>query len=335
MDYRQLGDTGIKVFGACLGTMTFGRETDGKTSQEMISRFLDRGGNFIDTADAYGAPPGTSEEIVGEALKEKRKKVILATKAYFPMGHGPNDGGLSRVHLFRALENSLRRLRTDYIDLYYVHWWDGMTSLKETLSTLDIFVKQGKVRYIGVSNFTAWQVMKALGISKYHDWEKFVCFQIQYNLITREVEREIIPLCREEKLGITVWGPLAAGFLSGKYHRESKPVKGRLARIKKENDESWENRATERNFVILDTVEKIARERGKSCAQIALAWVRCQPGITAPIMGARTLEQFEDNLGSLEIKLTPEEHKSLDEVGRPENEYPYSYIRRVSRNYPY
>jgi len=180
MEYKQLGSTGIKVSEICLGTMTFGRETDKKTSQEMISQFLDKGGNFIDTADVYGARPGNSEEIVGEALKGKRKKVILATKAYFPTGRDPNDTGLSRVHLIQALENSLHRLQTDYIDLYYVHCWDGVTSLEETLSTLNTFVKQGKVRYIGASNFTAWQLMKALGISRHYSWEEFICFQIQY-----------------------------------------------------------------------------------------------------------------------------------------------------------
>ena len=335
MEYKQLGSTGIKVSEICLGTMTFGRETDKKTSQEMISQFLDKGGNFIDTADVYGARPGNSEEIVGEALKGKRKKVILATKAYFPTGRDPNDTGLSRVHLIQALENSLHRLQTDYIDLYYVHCWDGVTSLEETLSTLNTFVKQGKVRYIGASNFTAWQLMKALGISRHYSWEEFICFQIQYNLLTRGVEREIIPLCREEKLAVVAWSPLAGGFLSGKYHRNSLPTEGRLARMKKEDTDSWQNRATEKNFRILEVVEKIAREKGKSCAQIALAWIRYQPGIIAPLIGARTLEQFEDNLGSLEVELTADELRALNEVSRPEDEYPYSFIRRLSRNYPY
>lgn len=335
MEYKQLGSTGIKVSEICLGTMTFGRETDKKTSQEMISQFLDKGGNFIDTADVYGARPGKSEEIVGEALKGKRKKVILATKAYFPTGRDPNDTGLSRVHLIQALENSLHRLQTDYIDLYYVHCWDGVTSLEETLSTLNTFVKQGKVRYIGASNFTAWQLMKALGISRHYSWEEFICFQIQYNLLTRGVEREIIPLCREEKLAVVAWSPLAGGFLSGKYHRNSLPTEGRLARMRKEDTDSWQNRATEKNFRILEVVEKIAREKGKSCAQIALAWIRYQPGIIAPLIGARTLEQFEDNLGSLEVELTADELRALNEVSRPEDEYPYSFIRRLSRNYPY
>ncbi|MCD6231015.1 aldo/keto reductase [Candidatus Aerophobetes bacterium] len=335
MEYKQLGSTGIKVSEICLGTMTFGRETDKKTSQEMISQFLDKGGNFIDTADVYGARPGNSEEIVGEALKGKRKKVILATKAYFPTGRDPNDTGLSRVHLIQALENSLHRLQTDYIDLYYVHCWDGVTSLEETLSTLNTFVKQGKVRYIGASNFTAWQLMKALGISRHYSWEEFICFQIQYNLLTRGVEREIIPLCREEKLAVVAWSPLAGGFLSGKYHRNSLPTEGRLARMRKEDTDSWQNRATEKNFRILEVVEKIAREKGKSCAQIALAWIRYQPGIIAPLIGARTLEQFEDNLGSLEVELTADELRALNEVSRPEDEYPYSFIRRLSRNYPY
>lgn len=335
MEYKKLGSTGIKVSEICLGTMTFGRETDKKTSQEMISRFLDIGGNFIDTADIYGAKPGDSEEIVGEVLKSKREKVILATKAYFPTGKSPNDTGLSRVHLTKALENSLHRLRTDYIDLYYVHCWDGITSLEETISTLDMFVKQGKVRYIGASNFAAWQLMKALGVSRYHGWEEFICFQIQYNLLTRGVEREIIPLCTEENLAVVAWSPLAGGFLSGKYHKDSLPAEGRLARMRKGDTDSWQNRATERNFRILTVVEKIARKKQKSCAQIALAWIRYQSGIIAPLIGARTLEQFEDNIASLKVELTTDELRALDEVSRPEDEYPYSFIRRLSRNYPY
>lgn len=335
MNYKKLGRTGIEVSQLCLGTMTFGRETDKGRAQKIILKFLDKGGNFIDTADVYGTPPGNSEKTLGDILKGKREKVILASKAYFPMGEGPKKSGLSRAHLIHALESSLCRLQTDYVDLYYVHCWDGITPLEETLSTLDILVKQGKVRYIGASNFTAWQLMKALGVSRQYGWERFVCFQIQYNLLTRGVEREIIPLCREEKLGIAVWSPLAGGFLSGKYHRGSLPREGRLIQVKKEDTDSWQNRATEKNFAILDVVEKIAQEKGKSCAQIALAWIIRQPGITIPVIGARTLEQFEDNLGSLEVKLTPEELKALDKVSEPEDEYPYSFIRRLSRNYPY
>jgi aryl-alcohol dehydrogenase-like predicted oxidoreductase len=335
MKYKQLGNTGIEVSQLCLGTMTFGRETDKKTSQEITSQFLDKGGNLIDTADVYGTPPGNSEKVLGDILKGKRGKVILATKAYFPMGEGPRESGLSRAHLMQALESSLRRLQTDYVDLYYVHCWDGVTPLEETLSTLDTLVKQGKVRYIGASNFAAWQLMKALGISRYYGWEEFVCFQIQYNLLIRGVERELIPLCREEKLGIAVWAPLAGGFLSGKYHRGSLPREGRLARTKEGDTDSWQNRATEKSFAILDVVKKIAQERGKSSAQIALAWIGCQPGITTPIMGAKTLKQFENNLASLEVKLTPEELEALDEVSQVEDEYPYSFIRKLSRNYPY
>ncbi len=334
MKYKHLGRAGIKVSELCLGTMTFARETDEATSKKILSSFLDRGGNFIDTADVYGATPGASEKIVGRLLREKREKIVLSTKAYFSTGSGPNDTGLSRIHVTQALESSLRRLQTDYIDIYCVHCWDGATSLDETLSTLDMFVEQGKVRYIGASNFAAWQLMKALGISRQHNREEFVCFQIQYNLLTRGVEREIVPLCREENLGITTWAPLAGGFLSGKYQRGSFPEKGRLARMKKENTDSWQNRATDRSFAILEIVQKIAKERGKSCAQIALAWVRSQPGITTPIIGAKTLEQFEDNLDSLAVELTPEELEVLNDVSQPEDEYPYSFIRKLSRKKP-
>lgn len=335
MEYKQLGCTGMEVSELCLGTMTFGREADKSTSKQIVSRFLDAGGNFVDTADLYGNPRGDSEKIVGETLKGKRDNAILATKAYFPAGDGPNARGLSRIHLIQAIEKSLRRLQTDYVDLFYVHCWDGLTSLEETLSTLDLLVKQGKMRYIGASNFTAWQMMKALGISRNCGWEQFICFQIQYNLLTRGVEREIIPLCREEKIGITTWAPLAGGFLSGKYHRGSVAKEGRLVRIKKENLDSWQNRATENNFRILDVISKIAEEKDKSCAQVALAWVKCQPGITAPIIGARTLDQFEDNLDVLNVEFTSEELMALDEASRLADEYPYSFIRELSRNYPY
>jgi len=315
--------------------MTFGRETDKNISQQIISRFLDAGGDFIDTADIYGNPRGDSEKIVGEALKGKRDNVILATKAYFPTGDGPNARGLSRIHLIQAIENSLRRLQTDYVDLFYVHCWDGLTPLEETLSTLDLLVKQGKIRYVGASNFTAWQMMKALETSRRCSWEQFICFQIQYNLLTRGVEREIIPLCREEKVGITAWAPLAGGFLSGKYRRGSVAKEGRLVQIKKENLDSWQNRATEENFCILDVIDEIARGKDKSCAQVALAWVKCQPGVTAPIIGARTLDQFEDNLDVFNMEFTSQELKSLDEASRLEDEYPYSFIRGSSRYYPY
>ena len=332
MEYKQLGNTGVKVSELCLGTMTFGRETDEKTSRDIVSRFLDKGGNFIDSADIYGAVPGASEEVVGRALKGKRSKVILTAKVGFGTGPGPNDRGLSRVHIMQAIEASLHRLQTDYLDFYFVHCWDGVTPLEETLATLNELVKVGKVRYLGVSNFTGWQIMKALGISERRGWQRFVCFQPQYNLLVRDIERELMPLCGEERLGIVTWAPLAGGFLSGKYSSR-KPLSkdGRLVRVKKEDTDSWKRRVTKRSLRILKVVEEVAKKRGKKCAQVALAWISLQPGITAPIIGARTVQQLEENMGCLGCRLTQEEIKALDEVSQIEEGYPYRFVRELSR----
>jgi len=332
MEYGWLGKSGLQVSELCLGTMTFGEETDEVTARTMIDLFLEAGGNFVDTADVYGKTSGLSEEIVGRALKGRRNKVILATKVFFPTGSRPNDRGLSRIHIMQAVEASLRRLQTDYIDLYYVHCWDGKTALEETLLILNNLVESGKVRYLGVSNFTAWQLMKALSISEKRGWSKFICLQPQYSLVVRDIEREILPLCREEGLGVVVWGPLGGGFLSGKYRRGEKPPDGsRIARAEETWEEAWSRRATEKNFRILDVVGKIASSKDKSYAQVALAWVRSQPGITSPIIGARTPEQLKDNLGSVGWELTSEELEALDKVSRLEVGYPYRFIRQSGR----
>jgi len=333
MKYRYLGNTELKISELCLGTMTFGRETDEKTSRAMVDRFLERGGNLIDTANVYGATPGASEEIVGQILKNRREKVILATKLNFPTGPGPNDRGLSRVYIMQAIEASLKRLQTDYIDIYYQHCWNSKTPLKESLFTLDNLVKSGKVRYLGASNFTAWQLMKALGISDHYNWQRFVCLQPQYSLVERSIEREHLPLCREEGLGVITWSPLGGGFLSGKYRREKTlPSDSRIARVQKKegyrekSEDAQERRATERNFCILDAVGKIAKARGKSYAQVSLAWILSKPGITAPMIGARTIEQLEDNLASLDWDLTEEEINVLDKASQIEEGYPYRFI---------
>ncbi|NQS89481.1 aldo/keto reductase [Patescibacteria group bacterium] len=332
MKYRYLGKSGLQVSELCLGTMTFGRETDETTAQTMINLFLEAGGNFVDTADVYGKTPGLSEEIVGRALKGRRNKVILATKVFFPTGPQLNDRGLSRTHIMQAVQASLHRLQTDYIDLYYVHCWDGKTALEETLLTLNNLVESGKVRYLGVSNFTAWQLMKALKISELRGWSKFICLQPQYSLVVRDIEREILPLCREEGLGVAAWGPLGGGFLSGKYHRGEKPPEGtRIAQAEENWEEAWSRRAIEKNFRILDVVEKIASSRDKSYAQVALAWIIAQPGNTLPIIGARTLEQLKDNLGSVGWELTLEQLEVLDEVSRLKKGYPYQFIRQAGR----
>ena len=297
MVYRRLGDTGLMVSELCLGCMTFGREASEEDSKRLVDRFLEAGGNFIDTADVYSK--GVSEEITGRAIKGARDDVVLATKVYFPMGEGPNDTGLSRKHVTQGCEDSLRRLGTDYIDLYQVHCWDSATPLKETLSALTDLVRSGKVRYIGVSNFTGWQLVKSLCLSEANGLERFVCLQPQYSLVERNIEREILPICLEEGLGVIPWSPLGGGFLSGKYRREEElPEGSRISEAVASMEEHWDRRATDRNWRALDVVGRISEETGKSYAQISLNWLLRQDGVTAPIIGARTLEQLEDNLGA-------------------------------------
>jgi aryl-alcohol dehydrogenase-like predicted oxidoreductase len=330
MEYRRLGRTGLMVSELCLGTMTFGRELDEEGSREIIARFLEAGGNFIDTADVYET--GLSEEITGRAIKGVRDSVVLATKVRFPMGEGPNEVGLSRKHILAGCEASLRRLGTDYIDLYQVHMWDAVTPLEETLSALTDLVRQGKVRYIGVSNFTGWQLMKALCVSELKGFERFVSLQPQYSLVERNIEREVLPVCREEGVGVIPWGPLGGGFLSGKYRRgEEPPEDSRIAEVPDEFEESWTRRNVARNWRTLDVVGEISEETGKSYAQISLNWLLCQEGITAPIIGARRPEQLEDNLGAAGWKLDEEQVTRLSEASAIEDIYPYRMIEEMQR----
>ena len=314
----------------CLGCMTFGREADEETSRGIIARFLEAGGNFIDTADVYSK--GVSEEITGGAIRGVRDDVVLATKVFFPMGEGPNDEGLSRKHVISACEASLKRLGTDYIDLYQVHCWDGVTPLEETLSVLTDLVRSGKVRYIGVSNFTAWQLMRSVCASEANGFEMFVCLQPQYSLVERNIEREILPVCLEEGLGVIPWSPLGGGFLSGKYRRGEEPPEGsRISEAVESMEEYWNRRATERNWRVLDVIGRISEETGKSYAQISLNWLLRQDGVTAPIIGARTLEQLEDNLGASGWELDGEQVEELSEAGVLEDVYPYRFIRDAQR----
>lgn len=330
MEYRRLGGTGLMVSELCLGTMTFGRELDESGSREIIGRFLEAGGNFIDTADVYEA--GVSEEITGRAIKGLREDVVLATKVRFPVGDGPNDVGLSRKHIMKGCDDSLRRLGTDYIDLYQAHMWDAATPLEETLSALTDLVRGGKVRYIGVSNFAGWQLTKALYVSELKGFEKFVSLQPQYSLVERNIEREVLPACREEGVGVIPWGPLGGGFLSGKYRRDEKPPEGsRIAGVPDEFEEAWHKRNIERNWRTLDAIGEISEETGKSYPQIALNWLLRQEGVTAPIIGARRLEQLEDNLGAAGWELTAEQVQKLSEASAIEDVYPYSLIRDAQR----
>ncbi|ULL15714.1 aldo/keto reductase [Paenibacillus sp. H1-7] len=327
MQYRVLGRSGIAVSELCLGTMTFGNTTNESNSIQMIHRFLDAGGNFIDTADVYVS--GQSEVIVGKAIKERRSDVILATKVRFATGDNVNHVGLSRKHIMDGVEASLRRLNTDYIDLYQLHVWDQITPIEETLRTLDDLVTSGKVRYIGCSNFLAYQLMKSLSYSDFARYARFISIQPQYSLVSRQMDREVIPLCLEEQVGVIPWAPLGGGFLTGRYVRGQEPVEGRLS--SKAGESRWELRNTDKNFRILDEVTAIADEIGKTPAQVALNWLINKNGITSPIFGARTLEQFEENMGSVGWRLTDEHWTRLDRVSALEDDYPYRFIEKFAR----
>ncbi|HEY9076090.1 MAG TPA: aldo/keto reductase [Anaerolineaceae bacterium] len=333
MEYRFLGKTGLKVSELCLGAMTFGRETGEKESFAMLDRFVEAGGNFIDTADVYST--GISEEIVGKWLSNQpRDDYVIATKVRFGMGPGPNDEGLSRKHILAGVEASLRRLDVDYIDLYQVHAWDAPTPLEETLSTLDMLVKNGVVRYIGVSNFTGWQLQKAIDLSRQHGWEAFTCLQPLYNLLDRELEWELIPVCQNEGLGIIPWSPLRGGWLSGKFRRGmAKPPEDTRIHLASEKgwSESWEAYANERTWTVLDTLFQVAEETGKTPAQVALNWLLCQPAVTAPILGVRTMAQLENNLGASGWRLDPQHLDLLTRASEIRQPYPYGFINRFKR----
>jgi aryl-alcohol dehydrogenase-like predicted oxidoreductase len=326
MEYRQLGKTGLRVSELCLGAMTFGRETAEELSYEILDRFVEAGGNFIDTADVYSL--GVSETILGLWLKDhKRDGFVIATKVRFPMGEGPNEYGLSRKHIMAGVHESLKRLRTDYIDLYQVHRWDPDTPLEETLSTLNDLVKSGKVRYIGCSNFQGWQLQKAIDLSKAMGWEYFVCLQPLYNLLDRAIEWELVPICQEEGLGIIPWSPLRGGWLSGRYKRGMEgPEKGSRVHTagKLGWSETWEVYGNERTWSIIDELFSIAREVDKEPVQVALRWLLQRPGVTAPITGVRTMAHLKSNLGAVEWSLSDEQMKRLNSVSAITPPYPYN-----------
>lgn len=328
MELRQFGSTGIKVSELCLGAMTFGRETPEPESAALLDRFLDAGGNFVDTADAYGG--GASEEILGRALGRRRDQIVLATKFRMTAGSGPNDRGASRRNIRRGVEASLKRLQTDWIDLYQIHCWDSATPLEETLSTLDDLVREGKVRYLGASNFTGWQLATALGLAQARGWEPFVSLQPQYSLITRDIERELVPLADYAGLAIMPWSPLGGGLLTGKYQAgedpppdtrggDTTPSAG-LMRLRMQR---------EQNFRIAEVVTQVAAEVAKTPAQVALNWVRHRPGVTAPIIGARTMAQLDDNLGAIGWKIDDEHLAVLDDASTIDLGYPHDFIAMI------
>jgi len=326
MQYRQLGRTGLRVSTFTLGTMGFGGtgwaspvgkiEVDGAREQIAIAR--DAGVNLIDTADVYSA--GLSEEILGEALGSSREDVLVATKVRMPMGDGPNDAGLSRHHIIRGAEASLRRLNTDYIDLYQVHEWDGHTPLEETLTALNDLVRSGKVRYIGCSNYAAWHMMKALGISEARQLERFASTQVYYSLQNRDIETEIVPAALDQGLGILVWSPLAGGLLSGKYRR------GVQAPAGSRHLTEWSEPPIHDEDKLYDTIElavKIGESHGVSAAQVSLAYIAQKPAVTSLIVGSRTPEQLRDNLAAADLVLTADEVRALDDVSGEPLRYPY------------
>jgi len=326
MDYRQLGRSGLRVSALTLGTMTFGGggnfakvgSTDVDGARRQIDMCLDAGVNVIDTADVYSA--GASEEIVGQALAGRRDSVLLATKARMRMGDGPNDQGLSRHHLIRACEASLRRLGTDYIDLYQVHEWDGLTPLEETLGALDDLQRAGKIRYVGCSNYSGWQLMKALGISDRLGLTRFVSQQVYYSLQARDVEYELMPAGLDQGVGMLVWSPLAGGLLSGKYRRGQDAPEG-SRHLTDWNEPPVRDEAA--TYDVIETAVEIAEARGVSAAQVSLAWLLGRPGISSVVVGARTDEQLADNPAAASLELTAEERARLDAVSAPPLLYPH------------
>ena len=328
MEYRTLGRSGTVVSTYCLGTMTFGNETDEDASHEQLDLFVEAGGTLVDTADVYTA--GVSEEIVGRWMGARpadvRDRVVLATKARFPMGPDANDAGLSRRHLDRALEASLRRLGVDAIDLYQVHAWDPVTPVEETLRWFDDVVRAGKVRYVGLSNFAGWQVQKAVDVADFRGLSRPVTLQPQYNLLAREIEWEVVPACLENGLGLLPWSPLGGGWLTGKYTRDQRPTGAtRLGEDPGRGVEAYDKRAaSERTWAVIDALQTVADGRGASMAEVALAWLHDRPAMTSVILGARTSEQLTANLRAAGLHLDEAETAALDAASDPEPaEYPY------------
>ena len=330
MDYRTLGRSGCAVSSVCLGTMTFGTETGEAAAHQQLDQFIDAGGTLVDTADVYSR--GASEEIIGRWFASRpaqvTERVVLATKGRFPLGGAPNDAGLSAVHLTRALDASLRRLGRDAVDLYQVHAYDPLTPLEETLRTLDGFVRSGKIRYYGLSNFTGWQLTKTVYLARELNAAPPVTLQPQYSLLAREIEWEIVPAAMDAGLGLLPWSPLGGGWLSGKYRRDERPAGAtRLGEDPDRGMEAYDRRSTDRTWRVIDAVQKVAEDRGVSMAEVALAWVTGRPAVSSTILGARTTDQLQTNLRAAGLRLTPEETAVLDAASDPGPvDYPYGEL---------
>jgi aryl-alcohol dehydrogenase-like predicted oxidoreductase len=321
-----MGRTGLKVSEICLGTMTFGHGADATEARKMVDLCFDAGVNFFDTADSYG--DGQSEVLLGQALKGRRRDAIVATKFFNPMGPGPNDSGMSRVHIMQAIEDSLKRLQMETVDLYYIHHVDVQTPMEEMLRALDDLFHQGKVRYVACSNYQAWRLATALGISTAHHLARFECYQAQYSLVVRDIEQELIPLCQYHGLGVVAWSPLAGGFLSGKYQPGQRSAAGTRS------EESWaypEEFFADNADETLATLIEVAGELQRSPAQVALRWILEQPAITSIIVGARTVEHLRDNLGAAGWRLEEEALQRLDDVSRLCERYPESMEKTMRK----
>lgn len=337
MEYRLMGDTGVSVSRLCLGTMTFGQETDKAASHEILNAFVDGGGNFVDTADVYSS--GVSEEIIGEWLGSRdglRDQVVLATKGRFPMGEHPNAVGLSRKHLASALDASLRRLGVESIDVYQMHGFDPLTPIEETLRFIDDAVRAGKIHYFGLSNFLGWQIAAFSERAIAGGLTAPVLLQPQYNLMTRHIELEVVPACEEYGIGMIPWSPLAGGWLTGKYSRDTRPSgETRLGENPDRGMEAWDRRNTDQVWAIVDEVRQVADDAGVTMAQAALAWVADRPAVTAPIIGCRTAEQLTDLMGAADLHLDDAASERLDRVSAlvlPD--YPYGEMGATQRNRP-
>jgi aryl-alcohol dehydrogenase-like predicted oxidoreductase len=333
--YAPLGRSGLLVSPLCLGTMTFGTEwgwgAPKDTAFALLSKFLDSGGNFVDTADGY--TNGTSEELIGEFLRQpgRRERIVLATKFTFNAVPGdPNAGGNGRKNVLRALEGSLRRLKTDYVDLYWLHAWDGRTPVEEVLATLDSLVRAGKIRHFGLSNCPAWYIARAQTLAEERGWERACALQHEYSLVERNIEREHVPAALELGLGLTAWSPLASGMLTGKYKRDALGA-GRLGAVKDSGNPGFEKLFTDRNWKIVDELVAVAKQLERPAAQVALNWVANRPGVTSVILGATKIAQLEDNLKSLDFEIPAALAKRLDDVGRPETVHPYHFFEPTMR----
>jgi aryl-alcohol dehydrogenase-like predicted oxidoreductase len=334
MKYNRLGNTGLLVSEICLGTMTFGGKgfwtavgsLDQSVADTLVARALDAGVNFLDTADVYSE--GLSEEITGKAMRNSgraRTDIVLATKVMGAVGKGVNDRGASRGHIMDGVKASLKRLGTDYIDLYQIHGFDPLTPIEETVRALDDLVRQGHVRYVGVSNWAAWTTMKALGIADRHGWARFSSLQAYYTIAGRDLERELVPMMQAEGLGLLVWSPLAGGLLSGKY----KPGELAEGRVKSVAETGRFDRLTDRNWAIVETLERVAQAIGRPMAQVAVNWVATRPAVGSVILGATRGEQLGETLGALDFVIPPDQLAELDAVSANPKLFPYRFLERM------